>query len=264
MRIIRYLDENLATRHASLLPDGPVRIVGDLFGAFEVTDEPAAVHMLLAPVAPPNILGIGHNYVAHREGGDPPPPEHPIVFMKSTGSVQHPGEPIALPHALPSDDVVYEGELAVVIGTRCRNVRAEEALDFVLGYTCANDLTARDWQARCGQWWRGKSFDTFAPLGPCVVLRDEIPDPSLLHIRTLLNGRVTQDAPTSDMIFDVPTLIAFLSGETTLQPGTVILTGTPPRKTGPDGTATPLAAGDEIVVEIEGIGSLSNRVIASA
>ena len=264
MRIIRHLDENRVVRYASLLPDGPVRIVGDIFGAFEVTGEPAIVHKLLAPVAPTGILGIGRNYVAQRDGGGSPPPEHPIVFMKSTGSVQDPGGPIVLPHWLPSDDVVCEGELAVVIGTQCRNVRSDTALDFVLGYTCANDVTARDWQARCGQWWRGKSFDTFAPLGPCLVLRDEIPDPSLLTIRTLHNGRVTQEAPTSDMIFDVPTLIAFLSAETTLLPGTVILTGTPPRARPPDAPAERLAAGDEVVVEIDGIARLVNPVTGEA
>ena len=195
MRIIRHLDESLVVRYAALLADGPVRIVGDIFGAFEVTSEPATVGKLLAPVAPIDILGIGRNYVAHRDGGGTPPPEHPIVFMKSTGSVQDPEGPIALPRQLPSDDVVYEGELAVVVGTRCRNVRADAALDYVFGYTCANDITARDWQARCGQWWRGKSFDTFVPLGPCLVLRDEIPDPSLLMIRTSSMGESRRKHP---------------------------------------------------------------------
>ncbi len=264
MRIIRHLDENLVVRYASLRADGPVRIVGDIFGAFEVTGEPATVQRLLAPVAPTDILGIGRNYVAHGDDGGSPPPEYPIVFMKTSGSVQDPGGPIALPHELPSDDVRYEGELAVVIGTRCRNVRPDAALDVVLGYTCANDVTARDWQARCGQWWRGKSFDTFSPLGPCLVLRDEIPDPSALWVRTLLNGRATQEAPTSDMIFDVPSLIAFLSAETTLSPGTVILTGTPPRIRLPGAPAERLVAGDEVVVEIDGIGRLVNPVTAVA
>ena len=261
MRIIRYADERGVVRYAQLGPEGPLRIAGDVFGAFEVTEEPAAVRRILAPVAPTDILGIGRNYVTHR-ADEAPLPEHPIVFMKSTGSVQDPDGPIVLPPS--SDDVVFEGELAVVIGTQCRDVPASSALEVVLGYTCANDVTAKDWLARCGQWWRGKSFDTFSPLGPCLVLRDEIPDPSRLRIRTSRNGRVTHDGPTSDMIFDVAALIAFLSAGTTLLPGTVILTGTPPRLPEPDGVAVRLVPGDEVVVEIEGIGRLVSPVTAAS
>jgi 2-keto-4-pentenoate hydratase/2-oxohepta-3-ene-1,7-dioic acid hydratase in catechol pathway len=152
--------------------------------------------------------------------------------------------------------------LAVVIGRRCKNVARADALDCVLGYTCGNDVSARDWQKQFGgsQWCRGKTFDTFAPLGPCLVTRDEIPDPSGLRLRTLLNGAVMQDANTREMIFDVPALIEFLSGSMTLLPGTVILTGTP------DGVGmarTPpvwLKPGDTITVDIEGIGQLTNPV----
>jgi 2-keto-4-pentenoate hydratase/2-oxohepta-3-ene-1,7-dioic acid hydratase in catechol pathway len=168
-----------------------------------------------------------------------------------------------LPRHLPSDDVRYEGELAVVIGRRCKNVPRDRAFDYVFAYTCANDLTARDWQGRCGgQWWRAKSFDTFAPLGPCLVGLDEIADPSALKIRTTSNGTLVQDGSTADMIFDVPALIEFLSGETTLLPGTVILTGTPPFSAAMPASSASLKPGDVIAVEITGIGTLTNSVAA--
>ena len=149
--------------------------------------------------------------------------------MKATTAVQNPGDPIVLPRHLRSDEVDYECELAVVIGRRCKNVSRDQALDYVLGYTCANDVSARDWQGKWGgsQWCRGKTFDTFAPLGPCLVTADEIPNPNALAIKLDINGEVMQDWNTDDMIFDVPRLIEFLSGSTTLLPGTVILTGTP-------------------------------------
>jgi len=158
--------------------------------------------------------------------------------------------------------VDYECELAVVIGKPCKNVSRKNALQYVLGYTCGNDVSARDWQKRRsgGQWCRAKSFDTFAPLGPCLVTPDEIPNPNALRIRTLLNGEVLQENNTSDMIFDVPTLIEFLSGSTTLLPGTVIFTGTP---SGVGMARTPpryLELGDVVTVEIEKIGKLTNPV----
>ncbi len=148
----------------------------------------------------------------------------------------------------------------MVIGKSCKNVSTDHALDYVLGYTCANDVSARDWQKDHGggQWCRGKTFDTFAPLGPCLVTSEEIPDPSRLRLRTMVNGELMQDSPTSDMIFDVPALIAFLSGSTTLRPGTVILTGTP---AGVGMARKPprwLRSGDVVTVEIDGIGKLTN------
>ena len=189
-------------------------------------------------------------------------PDHPVLFMKSLNTVQHPGEPILLPTFLPSDEVDYECELAVVIGRAAKNVPRSRALEYVFGYTCANDVSARDWQLRKGggQWCRGKSFDTFSPLGPCLVTADEIPDPNVLGIRTILNGRAVQDWNTRDMIFDVPAIIEFLSGSSTLLPGTVILTGTPH---GVGMAAKPprwLAAGDVVSIEIDGIGRLTNPV----
>ena len=177
--------------------------------------------------------------------------------------MQNPGDPILLPRRLESREVDYECELAVVIGRECRNVSREAALDHVLGYCCANDVSARDWQRQGGggQWCRGKSFATFCPLGPVLVTRDAIPDPNALRIRTILNGEVMQDWSTGDMIFDVPTLIEFLSASTVLRPGTVILTGTPH---GVGAARTPpvfLRAGDSVSIEIEGIGTLTNPVV---
>jgi 2-keto-4-pentenoate hydratase/2-oxohepta-3-ene-1,7-dioic acid hydratase in catechol pathway len=189
-----------------------------------------------------------------------------VLFVKNPASVQNPGDPIELPRTLRSERVDYECELAVVIGRACRNVTRTDALKYVLGYTCANDVSARDWQKEGGgtQWCRGKSFDTFAPLGPCLVTPDELPNPNALAIRTIINGETLQDCSTSDMIFDVPTIIEFLSASTTLLPGTVILTGTPH---GVGMARTPprfLQAGDRVTIEIEGIGALTNPVIEEA
>jgi 2-keto-4-pentenoate hydratase/2-oxohepta-3-ene-1,7-dioic acid hydratase in catechol pathway len=160
--------------------------------------------------------------------------------------------------------VDYECELAVVIGKLCKNVSKAEALKYVLGYTCANDVSARDWQLKWGggQWCRGKSFDTFCPLGPCLVTSEDIPNPNSLGIKTYLNGTIMQDWNTNDMIFDVPTLIEFLSGSTTLQPGTVILTGTPHGVGAARQPPVFLQPGDTVTIEIEKIGALTNPVIA--
>ena len=160
----------------------------------------------------------------------------------------------------------YCAKLAVVIGKACKNVKRERALDYVLGYTAANDISARDWQIKfgSGQWCRGKTFDTFAPLGPRLVTADEIPNPNDLKIATVLNGERVQDWTTADMIFDVPRLIEFLSGSTTLLPGTVILTGTPHGVGMARKPQLWLKPGDEVRVEIERIGTLRNPVVAEA
>jgi len=217
---------------------------------------------LLAPVEPSVIVGIGLNYRFHAEESKAKIPQYPIVFFKAPNALQHPGEPIRLPKNLTSDSVDYECELAVVLGRECRDATEENALDYVLGYTCANDVSARDWQIQRGgsQWSRAKSFDTFCPLGPCLVTPDEIPNPNALPIRTILNGETVQDWNTEDMIFDVRRLIAFLSADTTLPANTVILTGTPH---GVGMARTPplwLKTGDTVTVEIEEIGSLTNPV----
>jgi 2-keto-4-pentenoate hydratase/2-oxohepta-3-ene-1,7-dioic acid hydratase in catechol pathway len=261
MKIIRHTDSSGRIAHAALQPDGSAfAIEGDILGDFRVTDRPAEVVKTLAPLQPLAIVCIGLNYRFHAEETKAAIPQHPVVFMKLPNVIQHPGDPILLPTHLKSDKVDYECELAVVIGKTARNVSRENALQHVLGYTCANDVSARDWQKHAGggQWCRGKTFDTFCPLGPVLVTADEIPNPNALAIKTVLNGQVMQDWNTNDMIFDVPTLIEFLSGSTTLMPGTVILTGTPH---GVGMARTPpvwLADGDTVSVEIEKIGTLTN------
>ncbi len=263
MRIIRYEDVAGQSKLAAERPDGSaLEIEGDLFGAYFVTDRKADVRKRLAPLTPTAIMCIGLNYRRHAAEGNAPIPKWPVLFMKSPGAIQNPGDPIYLPRHLKSDEVDYECELAVVIGKRCKNVLREQALEYVLGYTCANDVSARDWQKQYGgsQWCRGKTFDTFCPLGPSLVTKDEIPDPNALQIKTVLNGEVMQDWSTNDMIFDVPTLIEFLSGSTTLLPGTVILTGTPHGVGMARNPPVLLKDGDEITIEIERIGTLTNPV----
>jgi 2-keto-4-pentenoate hydratase/2-oxohepta-3-ene-1,7-dioic acid hydratase in catechol pathway len=264
LKIIRYLDPEQKEHFAQILPDGTCeRLSGRLPDKVTPTGEKAEVTKLLAPLVPPAILCIGLNYRHHAAESGKPAPEIPILFVKGPNTLQNPGDPIYLPTFLKSDEVDYECELAVVIGRTCKNVRRKNALEYVLGYTCGNDVSARDWQIKKGgsQWCRGKTFDTFCPLGPCLVTPDEIPNPNALTIRTILNGQVVQDWNTNDMIFDIPDLIEFLSGSTTLLPGTVILTGTPH---GVGMAAKPprwLKSGDSITVEIEKIGKLTNPVL---
>jgi len=263
MKIIRYLDAHRQTCFGQLLPDGTAaRLRGDFASGWEPTGEPADLARLLAPIQPSAILGIGLNYRRHAAESGAPAPERPLLFVKGLNTVQNPADPIQIPQAMLSTEVDYECELAVVIGKACKNVRRAEALQFVAGYTCANDVSARDWQLKKGggQWCRGKFFDTFCPLGPCLVTPDEIPDPNALAISTILNGQTVQDWNTNDMIFDVPALIEFLSGSTTLLPGTVILTGTPH---GVGMAAKPprwLQPGDSVTIRIEKIGDLTNPV----
>ncbi len=264
MKIIRYLDSFGKEGYAAQQKDGSaLKINGDIFGEYKITDQPADVRKLLAPIIPTTILCIGLNYRRHAEEGGAPIPAFPVLFLKNNNALQNPGDPILLPTFLVSNEVDYECELAVVIGKRCKNVSKEKALDYVFGYTCANDVSARDWQnkkAGGGQWCRAKSFDTFAPLGPYLVTADEVPNPNNLQIKTILNGEVMQDWNTNDMIFDVPTLIAFLSGSTTLLPGTVILTGTPHGVGMARKPPRWLMAGDRVTIEIEQIGALTNPV----
>jgi 2-keto-4-pentenoate hydratase/2-oxohepta-3-ene-1,7-dioic acid hydratase in catechol pathway len=263
MKIIRYLDPANQVKYAAERPDGTRReLAGDLFGSFRETAQPADARKILAPVAPTNLLCIGLNYRRHAEEGKAAIPEYPVLFLKATSALQHPGDPIQLPRHLASHEVDYECELAVVIGRRCKNVSRERALEYVLGYTCANDVSARDWQRHKGgsQWCRGKTFDTFAPLGPCLVTPEDIPNPNSLSIRTIINGEALQDWNTNDMIFDVPALIEFLSGSTTLLPGTVILTGTPHGVGFARKPPRWLQPGDRVSIEIEKIGTLTNPV----
>jgi 2-keto-4-pentenoate hydratase/2-oxohepta-3-ene-1,7-dioic acid hydratase in catechol pathway len=263
MKIIRYFDPSGNEKYAALQNDDTAReISGDIFGEYRVTEKTSQVVKLLAPIEPTNLLCIGLNYRQHAVETNMAIPEFPVLFMKVTGSLQNPGDPILLPGTLRSDEVDYECELAVVIGKTCKNVSREKALDYVLGYTCANDVSARDWQLKRGgtQWCRGKTFDTFAPLGPCLVTADEIPDPNSLDIRLDINGEVLQNSNTNDMIFDIRRQIEYLSSSTTLPRGTVIMTGTPPGVGMARKPPRYLKAGDVVTVTIEKIGSLTNPV----
>ena len=265
MRIIRFLDSVNQIHHGVDQSDGTaLRIQGDLLNNYTVTHQKIAVAKLLAPIVPAAILCIGLNYRKHAEETGAKIPQFPVLFMKSPAALQNPGDPVQIPTKLASTQVDWECELAVVIGKKGKNIPKEKALDHVLGYTAAIDVSARDWQKDFGggQWCRGKTFDTFCPLGPALLTPDEIPNPNSLHISTTVNGKIMQDSNTADMIFDVPTLIAFLSGSTTLLPGTVILTGTP---SGVGMGMKPplyLKPGDTVTVTIDKIGQLTNPVIA--
>ncbi len=265
MKIIRYQDDRGGIGFGAQQEDGTVlKLSGDLYDRPRMGGEKAVVRKLLAPVMPAAILCIGLNYRRHAQETNARLPEYPVLFMKGVNAVQNPGDPILIPRHLRSEEVDYECELAVVIGARCKNVSKNDALNHVLGYTCANDVSARDWQIKRGggQWSRGKTFDTFCPLGPCLVTADEIPHPNNLLIRTFLNGEIMQESNTGDMIFDVATLIEFLSGSTTLLPGTVILTGTPHGVGMARKPPRWLLLGDTVTIEVEKIGTLTNPVQA--
>lgn len=236
-------------------------VTGSIFDArLQFAPEPVRITRLLAPAEPPNIFAIGRNYRAHAAETGSAVPEKPLVFMKPTTAVCHPDDPVYLPACAPNE-VDFEAELAIVIGRTARRVPQSKAFDYVLGYTCANDISARDCQRADKQWPRAKGFDTFCPLGPWLVTPDGVnPDDCL--IRSRLNGQVMQSASTREMIHSCAALVAYLSEQFTLLPGTVILTGTPE---GVGMARTPpvfLAAGDRIEVEIQGIGVLSNPVRA--
>jgi 2-keto-4-pentenoate hydratase/2-oxohepta-3-ene-1,7-dioic acid hydratase in catechol pathway len=203
---------------------------------------------------------VGLNYHSHLAEIGEPAPEYPILFHKPATSVVWHGQPIVLPRV--SRQIDYEGELAVVIGRRGKYIPEEQALSFVAGYTCANDVSAHDIEFHTSQWTSGKMLDTFCPLGPVLLTRDELPNPNALRLKTVLNGQTMQEGHTSDMLFRVPFLISYISSLATLEPGDVILTGTP---SGIGCNRRPqvfLRDGDRISVQIEGIGTLSNPVVA--
>ncbi|NPE27679.1 fumarylacetoacetate hydrolase family protein [Methanococcoides sp. SA1] len=206
---------------------------------------------LLPPAKPSKIICIGLNYIDHAIELGMDVPTEPVIFMKPPSSVIGPGDKIVYPSM--SQHVEYEAELAVVIGKKCRNVDHRDACDVIAGYTCFNDVTARDLQQKDGQWTRAKSFDTFASLGPFIVSGDDF-DPSDASIKCRVNGEVRQDSSTSNLIVDIPHLIEFISGIMTLEAGDIISTGTPPG-------VGKLLRGDVVEVEIEGIGALVNEVI---
>ncbi|MEU3165309.1 fumarylacetoacetate hydrolase family protein [Streptosporangium sp. NPDC006930] len=224
-------------------PFGPIQFTGERYSLSQVR--------LVAPMLPSKVVAIGRNYADHaKEMGDEVPDE-PLVFLKPSTSVIGSGEAIAYPTTL-SQRVDYEGELAVVIGRLCREVPRERAHEVIFGYTCANDVTARDLQKKDVQFTRAKGFDTFCPLGPWI--QTEL-DPSDIGIVTSVNGEVKQSSRTSKLMYDIPALIAHVSAVMTLIPGDIVLTGTP------EGVG-PLSVGDEVSVFIEGIGTLSNRVVS--
>lgn len=262
MKIVRVRTSSGTEESGALLEDG--RIVALEGGVFE-NPKPSS-HTLdaartLAPVLPPNIFCIGANYKKHIEESNAKVPSAPAIFLKPTTALNDPSSPICLPpHA--ADEVDYEAELAIVIGKTARNVSRGQALEYVLGYCCANDVSARDCQLRHDlQWARGKSFDTFCPIGPYIETDIQ---PSGLRIRSFLNGKTMQDSSTGDMLFPPDEIVSYLSHQFTLLPGTLILTGTPEGVGMAQKPPAFLRPGDTIEVEIEGLGRLSNPVAASA
>ncbi|MDD3656211.1 MAG: fumarylacetoacetate hydrolase family protein [Atribacterota bacterium] len=260
MRIVRY-QTNGGVLYGVLQGDEIRTIQGNLFdkvvvGSLRIKREEVK---LLAPVDPPNVIAIGLNYKKHAEESGNSFPDKPVIFLKSTSSVIGPEDNIILPEIAPNE-VDYEAELVIVIGKKAKNIEIDDVDNYILGYTCGNDVSARDCQLRLDQQWaRGKSFDTFCPLGPWI--ETELPNPDQCRIRSRLNGKVMQDSNTSDLIFGVRELVSYCSKNFTLLPGSVIMTGTPG---GVGFTRKPpvyLKQGDIIEIGIEGIGILSNKVV---
>jgi 2-keto-4-pentenoate hydratase/2-oxohepta-3-ene-1,7-dioic acid hydratase in catechol pathway len=252
MRIVRYQTVNQAPRFGWLHEDKIGEIEGDLFGEYRRREAttPLAEARLLAPVLPGKIVCVGRNYVEHAREHNAEVPKMPLIFLKPPSAVIANGDDIVLPPQ--SQQVEHEAELVAVVGKRGRHVTAEEARGYILGYTVGNDVTARDLQRADGQWTRAKGFDTFCPFGPWIDTEFE-PVDAVITCR--VNGQMRQMASTRDMVFNVGTLVAFISGVMTLEPGDVIFTGTP-------AGVGPLKAGDTVDVEIEGLGRLGNPVVA--
>jgi len=264
MRITRFLDEHNSVCFGTDIEKGMATLLtDDVFGEIKKIGKRVKVKKTLPPLNPVAIFCVGINYKAHAAETGMKLPEYPIVFMKNPASVIGHHMPIVLPASCRDPlQVDYEVELAVIIGKEAKNVSVDKALDYVAGYTIANDVSARTWQANAGarQWIRGKSFDTFCPLGPDLITREDVADPDNLNLECRLNGKVMQQSNTADMIFSTSELIAYLSEDTTLLPGTVILTGTP---SGVGFTRNPpvfLTPGDEIRMTIEKLGVLINTV----
>jgi len=250
MRIVRYQHKTEAPTYGWLLENKVGPIVGNIYGEYrrQEVSLPLESVRLLAPVQPSKIVCIGRNYAEHAKEHDVEVPKVPLLFLKPPSSILNPGDAIVLPPQ--SLQVEHEAELVVVMRKRTRNVIVEHAQDYIFGYTVGNDITARDLQRSDGQWTRAKGFDTFCPFGPWV---DTEFDPSDAIITCRVSGQPRQMASTRDMVFNVSMLIAFISAVMTLEPGDLIFTGTP-------AGVSPLKDGDEVVVEIEGLGRLSNPV----
>jgi len=250
MRIVRFQHNEEPPKYGWLTEDMVGEIQGDIFGSYKrkAAKMPLSQVSLLPPSQPTKILCVGRNYVDHAKELGNPVPQMPLIFMKPPSSVIGTGDTILLPPQ--SSQVEHEGELVAVIGRRARNILAENAAEFIFGYTVGNDITARDLQRTDGQWTRAKGFDTFCSFGPWI---DTDFDPSDAVITSRVNGQMRQMASTRDMIFTVRVLIAFISSVMTLEPGDLIFTGTP-------AGVGALEAGDVVDVEIEGLGKLSNPV----
>ena len=260
MRIVRFQKDD-GIFYGVLQGDDINIVEDDIFDKFKISSTRINREevKLLAPIVPPNLIAIGLNYKKHADESGRDYPEKPLIFLKATSSVIGPEENIVIPRVAP-DEVDYEAELAIIIGKKAKNIEIEEVDRYILGYTCGNDVSARDCQFRIDkQWARGKSFDTFCPLGPWI--ETELPDPDNCHIISRLNGKVMQDSNTSDLIFGVKELVSYCSENFTLLPGTVIMTGTPEGVGFPRKPPIFLKNGDTIEIEIEGIGTLSNKVI---
>ncbi|MBC8332193.1 MAG: fumarylacetoacetate hydrolase family protein [Anaerolineae bacterium] len=252
MRIIRYQAKNNLTGYGWVLDDKIGSIDGDIFSEFQRSEAriPLADVRILPPVQPSKIICVGRNYAAHAAEHKAEVPEVPLIFLKPPSSIIAAGDTIFLPPQ--SQRVEHEAELAVVIGRQGRRITPDQAHKYIFGYTIANDITARDLQFSDGQWTRGKSFDTFCPIGPWIATDF---DPSDALITCHVNDEMRQMASTRDMVFTVRQLIAFASSVMTLEPGDLLLTGTP-------AGVSPLASGNRVKVTIEGIGTLENPVTA--
>jgi 2-keto-4-pentenoate hydratase/2-oxohepta-3-ene-1,7-dioic acid hydratase in catechol pathway len=260
VRIVRY--EHRGRRGIGILSDDCVVPAGGSVAALIPEGDPialAAVRLLPPVRRHAKIICVGRNYADHAAEDGAEVPTAPLIFAKLPNSLVGPGDPIVVPPI--SDQVDYEAELGVVIGASARGVSAENARDHVLGFTCVNDVSARDLQLGDQQWTRGKSLDTFCPVGPWIVTPDEIPDPHSLNIRCVVNGEVMQDASTGDMVFDVDSLISFISQGITLEPGDLIATGTPGGVGFLRQPPRYLTPGDVVRVEIDRIGHLENPVV---
>lgn len=254
MRIIRYQAGEEAPRYGWLHEDKIGEIQGNPFGKYRRLEAktPLTEVKLLAPCAPSKIVCVGRNYVEHAKELGNEVPQIPLIFLKPPSSIISPGDTVVLPPQ--SKQVEHEAELVVVIGKRARHVTAEEAKNYIFGYTVGNDITARDLQKIDDQWTRAKGFDTFCPFGPWIDTDYDISD---ALITCKVNGQPRQMASTRDMVFNVPTLIAYITSVMTLEPGDLIFTGTP-------SGVGPLADGNEVVVEIEGLGVLRNPIKAES
>ena len=293
MKLLSYYDEknnclgvmhegriiNLAAVHSKLSHDAFPRTMIELLGqgqeglakvraVLEFAQEnevasldPDDVHLLPPVLKPTKVIALGRNYAAHAKEGGAEPPDYPMLFHKTATSLLGADGKIVIPPI--SDKIDYEAELAVIMGERCKNVPEEIALDYVAGYTVANDVTARDWQRRTSQFTSGKMLDTFGPLGPALVTKDEIADAGNLQIQSRLNGITMQNGNTRDMIFSIPFLISYISQISTLEVGDVILTGTPEGVGYARKPPVFMKAGDVIEIEIEQLGILRNNLIAA-